>query len=250
MYFVTVLKLDTELWDKERKSGEDLYKRIRCWGYYDKEGTARRAVLENWTDIYEEAYYNLAVIEKLASGIPATHGEETWFSVTPVIDPEAVKWQEEKEKAWEDADFFGNRLGKYLHRALVRRGFDVDANWEGATHEVTKYVPNITGSQLFRIENAKAPPEFTVEQQTSLITFLRLTPSELLEFLALQKKALEDTKHYGVPESYLKYATGSWGFADKDGVMQRGGHWTISGYEVVEIEKPLRFNHICGWSLA
>ena len=56
--------------------------RSRCWGYYLDKETAIRSIKENWTDIFEMAYYQYAVIESLPSGVCSYAEEEAWFGVT------------------------------------------------------------------------------------------------------------------------------------------------------------------------
>jgi hypothetical protein len=74
MHFVTVLH------SKER--------RHRCWGYFSDEETAVKSVLQNWTDMYEHGYYDLAVIETIPEGLCAVPDKTTWFSAEMVGDSE------------------------------------------------------------------------------------------------------------------------------------------------------------------
>ena len=67
MYFVTVVN------QKPYRS--------RCWGYYADESRAEQAVRENWTDMYEHGYYDLAVIEEILEGVCALPEKARWFSV-------------------------------------------------------------------------------------------------------------------------------------------------------------------------
>lgn len=96
MYFITTIKLP---WDKfdavwpDPKTGgrlfdrEDLHEFKTCWGYYSDFEKAKKIVLENLTDIYENGTYNLAVIENLDEGsLFAT--EELWFSAKPLKSEE------------------------------------------------------------------------------------------------------------------------------------------------------------------
>ena len=98
MYFITTIKLP---WDKfnalwpnpNPKTGgrlfdrEDLHEFKACWGYYSDFEKAKKIVLENLTDIYENGSYNLAVIENLDEGsLFAT--EELWFSAKPLKNEE------------------------------------------------------------------------------------------------------------------------------------------------------------------
>jgi hypothetical protein len=74
---------------------EDLYTRKRCWGYYPSYDMARKSILRNWTDMYENGYYNLAMIESILPGIvnlPAS----TWFKVIPV-SKDSNNWIENYE---------------------------------------------------------------------------------------------------------------------------------------------------------
>ena len=53
----------------------------RCWGYFGDLETAKKAVLENWTDLHEEGYYDYLVIEKVGSGIYNFSNLTWWFKV-------------------------------------------------------------------------------------------------------------------------------------------------------------------------
>lgn len=57
------------------KAGKD---RNRCWGWYEKFEDAEEVVLANATDMFEDNYYDYAVIEKCPQGILA-HCVETWW---------------------------------------------------------------------------------------------------------------------------------------------------------------------------
>ena len=98
VFFVTVL-FDN---DKVRRGG---LQRSRTWGFFFNFEDAERSVLENWGDIYELGYYNLAVIEEMPEGICPCEDEATtrWYKVeydgnkegkhivTPIDRPEKYK---------------------------------------------------------------------------------------------------------------------------------------------------------------
>lgn len=89
IFFVTVFYIPHDMLNLEETSIKRpkewqsyLYKRVRCWGWFEKETDAEKCIKENWTDIYENGYYNLALIE------PATQGptglatrNARWFKV-------------------------------------------------------------------------------------------------------------------------------------------------------------------------
>ena len=89
IYFVTVFYLDKEHREKQSTELEipegwssRLYKRIRCWGWFEKEEDAEACIRENWTDIYENGYYNLAMIEPMTQGPLCVHPRQNrWFDV-------------------------------------------------------------------------------------------------------------------------------------------------------------------------
>ena len=65
-YFVTVFYIPLEYlintdMPKDATDWDDPYlcKRSRCWGFYKNFKTAERCVKENWTNLYENGYYNL-----------------------------------------------------------------------------------------------------------------------------------------------------------------------------------------------
>lgn len=71
-YFVTVIRVGLK---EDRPYVED----IRCWGYLDLESVARRAVEEDWTFMWEDGYYDLAVIEAIPSGLVPHATEIAWY---------------------------------------------------------------------------------------------------------------------------------------------------------------------------
>lgn len=85
IYFVTVFYIPHELLDqnaKEKPEGwsSHLYKRSRCWGWFEKEQDAEQCIKENWTDIYECGYYNLAMIEVMGQGpCNINPDQDRWF---------------------------------------------------------------------------------------------------------------------------------------------------------------------------
>tara|TARA_Y100000034_G_scaffold136841_1_gene216283 strand:+ start:6993 stop:7370 length:378 start_codon:yes stop_codon:yes gene_type:complete len=77
IYFVTVFYIPYAYLDgkylnglKEKPKDWDnfLYKRIRCGGWFDKEVDAEDCIRENHADIYENGYYNFAIIERSSQG--------------------------------------------------------------------------------------------------------------------------------------------------------------------------------------
>lgn len=56
--------------------------RSRCWGYYHDKETAVRSIKENWTDMFEMAYYQYAVVEHLMPGVCLKADEIAWFGAT------------------------------------------------------------------------------------------------------------------------------------------------------------------------
>lgn len=89
IYFVTVFYLDEKYREDKSFMPKDddkwesyLYKRIRCWGWFKDEKDAERCIMENWTDIYENGYYNLAIIEPHKQGpIGLVHRKDRWFDI-------------------------------------------------------------------------------------------------------------------------------------------------------------------------
>jgi hypothetical protein len=86
IYFVTVFYVPKEFREEMPRPKIDewetvLYKRIRCWGWFEKEEDAEKCIKENWTDIYELGYYNLAMIEPNTEGPISCGTESRWFDV-------------------------------------------------------------------------------------------------------------------------------------------------------------------------
>jgi hypothetical protein len=58
-------------------------KRQRTWGWFPTLPLAEEAVLENHGDMYEDGYYNMAILEEFAWGASVIASTEHWFSATP-----------------------------------------------------------------------------------------------------------------------------------------------------------------------
>lgn len=89
MYFVTVIHLPWDKFNVEwdvRLVKDDLHGHRACSGYFPDLEQATKCILQNWMDIYENGSYNLAVIERIAWGIPAMVDEEWWFQAKPILD--------------------------------------------------------------------------------------------------------------------------------------------------------------------
>lgn len=70
-YFITVFYLE---------ENSNTYKRTRCWGFFKSEEEAEEVVKSNLTDIYENGYYNTAVIEPVRVGICGHQRKTRWFT--------------------------------------------------------------------------------------------------------------------------------------------------------------------------
>lgn len=58
------------------------FTRDREWGFYYDFNKALKCIKENWTDIYENGYYNLVCIEETYEGIVSSHQTKRyWFKV-------------------------------------------------------------------------------------------------------------------------------------------------------------------------
>lgn len=89
-YFITVF------YSKDLNDPDGSDKRSRTWGYYRDLTRAEQAIYENWTDMYECGYYNLALIEAIDEGIlshamcdrgPGKPSKSRWwFTVIPQFD--------------------------------------------------------------------------------------------------------------------------------------------------------------------
>ncbi len=63
IYFVTVVDGGRGTSRSNKNHGE------RCWGWFSDYATAEKAVLANWTDMFEDGYYDFAVIEEVKEGL-------------------------------------------------------------------------------------------------------------------------------------------------------------------------------------
>jgi hypothetical protein len=107
IYFVTVFYLPknertVDTWrmnwnDKPEGWDSIWYKRSRCWGWYRDVDRARKIVLENRTDIYENGYYDLALIEPMGEGVCSYQGDSgEWYDVEYKADLDYVVTKIEK----------------------------------------------------------------------------------------------------------------------------------------------------------
>ena len=89
IYTVHVVYLDLKaasVWSRLRRQ--------RMWGYFKDLKTAEACVLENWTDIYENGYYNFALINEMEEGVVVSPNKQNWYKVTYVKkanNPKVVK---------------------------------------------------------------------------------------------------------------------------------------------------------------
>lgn len=76
IYTVTVFKH----FDQSR---EDYGKnRQRTWGYYVTFEEAEKSIVNNWGDMFENNYYDMALIEKVPEGICICSEMIQWFKAT------------------------------------------------------------------------------------------------------------------------------------------------------------------------
>lgn len=61
------------------KRHEEQRERSRVWGYYFKFEDAEKVVLNNYTDIFEENHYDLAVIEAVPEGVVPISEVRQWY---------------------------------------------------------------------------------------------------------------------------------------------------------------------------
>lgn len=71
-----------------------IWERSRCWGWFPTFKEAEQCIMENWCDIYEYGYYNVALIEEVPAGVPGIPPVEHWYAVD--FDGENDKYVIEK----------------------------------------------------------------------------------------------------------------------------------------------------------
>ncbi len=72
IYTVTVFKR----YDEDRRKEN----RQRTWGFYAKFEHAERSILENWTDMFEHGYYDIACVEEVPEGVCQLSTVKQWYS--------------------------------------------------------------------------------------------------------------------------------------------------------------------------
>lgn len=75
IFIVRCYKLDL-------KSEENRIVRDRTWGFFHEETNAVKCIEENWTDIFENNYYNFAVVIEMKQGVCVRPEKVTWFKAT------------------------------------------------------------------------------------------------------------------------------------------------------------------------
>lgn len=74
IYVITCFKQETYEDEENYKN-----RRSRTWGWYHNIEKAEEAILGNWTDMFEEDYYDVALIEKKEEGILSRQTAERWY---------------------------------------------------------------------------------------------------------------------------------------------------------------------------
>ena len=99
MYFVTTLRvLDKEVIDD-----------CRTVGYYKSYGDAYDCCKNNWCDIFEDGYYNYAVITAVEEGLYPNKCEQQWFTINEENDVSAILEYHQRP----------NIIGKYIPYIIV-----------------------------------------------------------------------------------------------------------------------------------
>lgn len=250
MFFITVFSI--KAWDVK----DDAHFDKRCWGFFSEEATARKAVMENWTDMYEDASYNLAVIEEINEGLPAHSVKETWFLVDPIWNVEAITRRIARDKAWRESVFFGKKLGEYMLQYINLKFniTDPDLVLMGETLREFADKIDMPWQDLDAILNGDASPEFKDFQWPKLIdalkTLVDIDENEYDELEQLRLQALLDKERHGKPKTLDDPpANNAWALGGENKPMTRGSDWMVLGYNVQEIQKPKRFEGVVGWSL-
>ena len=77
IYKVDVLKINTE-----KNNWEERFIRDRTWGFYHSLEIAKKAALENWTDMCECNYYNFILVSEMPEGVCITPSRQWWFKAS------------------------------------------------------------------------------------------------------------------------------------------------------------------------
>ena len=111
MFLIRTLKIN-ETPDGELFNIHDVIPHDRAPGYFRKLDEAFECISHNRGDIFEDGYYNYAVIERIGQGLYPTVDEIQWFfydsadgSITTVTRPEVLG---------DDKHAYNNILGGYI----------------------------------------------------------------------------------------------------------------------------------------
>jgi hypothetical protein len=81
VFVLTVMWLDAQGCEPTDRSK----RRYRTWGWFPTLELAEKAVVTNDADIYEDGYYNVAILEEMTWGSLAFARAEHWYSATPIV---------------------------------------------------------------------------------------------------------------------------------------------------------------------
>lgn len=79
VFVLTVMWLDGEF----KPPSEPNKRRCRTWGWFPTLDLAEEAVRGNHADMYEDGYYNVAVLEEFPWGALAIARAEHWYAAVP-----------------------------------------------------------------------------------------------------------------------------------------------------------------------
>lgn len=70
---------------------EKLIVRSQPWGYFFDQQSAAESIINNIEDLFEEGYYNHAVIEKISEGILGSCKKIQWYQAEKIKDKNCLE---------------------------------------------------------------------------------------------------------------------------------------------------------------
>lgn len=90
MYLIRTLKIATELPERDHIAYDEIILDDRCPGFFKKYEEAYSCCLNNRCDIFEDGYYNYALLFKIGEGLYRNEEEIQWFQFQRFEDNYAI----------------------------------------------------------------------------------------------------------------------------------------------------------------
>jgi len=258
VFFVVLFTLPWDKWDTDppEERIEALVKKdpkFKTWqhskycaktvaGFFLSLEKAEKSILENWADMFEDGSYNLALIEEVQEGL-IPERKHWWYEVEPLYNQDEIRRREEHTRVWDEAYFFGKRLGQLLARHLEDQGHDLGTAevgfLVGSIQTIAEVIDMNPWMDLYKIQSGSKAPVFSADQWAKLMT-LGMSDAEQLELKTLQFKALRDPL-FGLPPELKTGIIASSRSSSTSGDSVKSEGWLVHSYDIKKCDPPRRF---------